>query len=157
MKHSALVGTFCLATLLASSIAQAKTLVFCSEGSPENFYPAVNTTGTSFDANSQIYSRIVDFERGTTKVVPGLAERWDISPDGSQTAIPNHDPRHARIRLVPLDARAGTAEKTVTIQGLKNLSGVVWAADGRGWYVAVQSGTRGACFMSISKDESSRT
>jgi dipeptide transport system substrate-binding protein len=83
MKHSALVGTLCLATLLASSIAQAKTLVFCSEGSPENFYPAVNTTGTSFDANSQIYSRIVDFERGTTKVVPGLAERWDISSDGT--------------------------------------------------------------------------
>jgi len=62
--------------------AQAKTLVFCSEGSPENFYPGVNTTGTSFDANSQIYSRIVDFDRGTTKVVPGLAEKWDISADG---------------------------------------------------------------------------
>ena len=59
--------------------AQAKTLVYCSEGSPENFYPGVNTTGTSFDANSQIYSRIVDFERGGTKVVPGLAEKWDIS------------------------------------------------------------------------------
>ena len=31
--------------------AGAKTLVYCSEGSPENFYPGVNTTGTSFDAN----------------------------------------------------------------------------------------------------------
>ena len=56
--------------------------MFCSEGSPENFYPGVNTTGTSFDANEPIYSRIVDFERGGTKVVPGLAEKWDISPDG---------------------------------------------------------------------------
>ncbi|HTQ83593.1 MAG TPA: ABC transporter substrate-binding protein, partial [Pseudolabrys sp.] len=70
-------------TLLISTPLGAKTLVFCSEGSPENFYPGVNTTGTSFDANSQIYSRIVDFERGTTKVVPGLAEKWDISPDGT--------------------------------------------------------------------------
>jgi dipeptide transport system substrate-binding protein len=68
--------------LAAASAAGAKTLVFCSEGSPENFYPAVNTTGTSFDANSQIYSRIVDFERGATTVVPGLAEKWTISPDG---------------------------------------------------------------------------
>ncbi|MDH4053687.1 MAG: ABC transporter substrate-binding protein, partial [Rubrivivax sp.] len=67
--------------LLMAASAHAKTLVFCSEGSPENFYPGVNTTGTSFDANSQIYGRIVDFERGGTKVVPGLAERWDISPD----------------------------------------------------------------------------
>jgi dipeptide transport system substrate-binding protein len=69
--------------LLASTPLSAKTLVFCSEGSPENFYPGVNTTGTSFDANSQIYSRIVDFERGTTNVVPGLAEKWEISPDGT--------------------------------------------------------------------------
>jgi dipeptide transport system substrate-binding protein len=73
----------CLPAVLAVTPAAAKTLVYCSEGSPENFYPGVNTTGTSFDANSQIYSRIVDFQRGTTNVVPGLAERWDISPDGT--------------------------------------------------------------------------
>ncbi len=67
--------------ILAGASASAKTLVYCSEGSPENFYPAINTTGTSFDANTQIYSRIVDFERGGTAVVPGLAERWDVSAD----------------------------------------------------------------------------
>jgi dipeptide transport system substrate-binding protein len=72
-----------VALAMAATATTAKTLVFCSEGSPENFYPAVNTTGTSFDANSQIYSRIVDFERGGTTVVPGLAERWTISPDGT--------------------------------------------------------------------------
>jgi dipeptide transport system substrate-binding protein len=68
--------------LVMAGEAQAKTLVYCSEGSPENFYPGVNTTGTSFDANTQIYSRIVEFERGGTTVQPGLAEKWDISPDG---------------------------------------------------------------------------
>jgi dipeptide transport system substrate-binding protein len=71
-----------IATLATVTPLSAKTLVFCSEGSPENFYPGINTTGTSFDANSQIYSRMVEFERGGTTVVPGLAERWDISPDG---------------------------------------------------------------------------
>jgi dipeptide transport system substrate-binding protein len=81
-KHRSLLAIAVLA-LLVSTPLSAKTLVFCSEGSPENFYPGVNTTGTSFDANSQIYSRIVDFERGTTKVIPGLAEKWDISPDGT--------------------------------------------------------------------------
>src|SRR6185312_12948156 len=69
--------------LLGSTPLSAKTLVFCSEGSPENFYPGINTTGTSFDANSQIYGRIVDFERGSTKVVPGLAEKWDMTEDGT--------------------------------------------------------------------------
>jgi dipeptide transport system substrate-binding protein len=64
--------------------AAAKTLVFCSEGSPENFYPAINTTGTSFDATTQIYNNLVEFERGGTKVLPGLAESWTISPDGTE-------------------------------------------------------------------------
>ena len=67
--------------LVGSGSAFAKTLVFCSEGSPENFYPGINTTGTSFDANSQIYSRIVDFERGGTKVVPGC-RKVGHPPDG---------------------------------------------------------------------------
>ncbi len=71
-----------LMALTAVAPVAAKTLVFCSEGSPENFYPGINTTGTSFDANEPIYNRIVEFERGGTKVVPGLAERWDISKDG---------------------------------------------------------------------------
>ena len=64
MKRSALFAAVCLPALLAAAGTSAKTLVYCSEGSPENFYPGVNTTGTSFDANSQIYSRIVEFERG---------------------------------------------------------------------------------------------
>ncbi|MES2946811.1 MAG: ABC transporter substrate-binding protein [Pseudomonadota bacterium] len=71
-----------LLALTAVAPASAKTLVFCSEGSPENFYPGINTTGTSFDGNEPIYNRLIDFERGGTKVIPSLAEKWDISADG---------------------------------------------------------------------------
>src|ERR1700750_3347400 len=78
----AFIAALASTALLAGGSLYAKTLGFCSEGSPENFYSGINTTGTSFDANSQIYSRIVDFERGGTKVVPGLAEKWTISADG---------------------------------------------------------------------------
>ena len=60
----------------------AKTLVYCSEGSPENFTPAINTTGTTFDTTRQIYDKLTMFERGSTKVQPGLAESWTVSPDG---------------------------------------------------------------------------
>ena len=80
----ALVLGLALPALLALTPVAAKTLVYCSEGSPENFYPGINTTGTSFDASTQIYSRLVEFERGGTKVVPGLAERWSVSPDGKE-------------------------------------------------------------------------
>ena len=75
------------AALLASSMlvaasANAKTLVYCSEGSPENFTPAMNTTGTSFDAARPVYNKLVEFKPGTTEVQPGLAESWTVSEDG---------------------------------------------------------------------------
>jgi len=79
---SAILCALALPALMALAPASAKTLVYCSEGSPENFYPAINTTGTSFDANEQIYDNLVDFERGGTNVVPNLATKWTISKDG---------------------------------------------------------------------------
>jgi len=82
VKRALLCAVALPALLALSPVVSAKTLVFCSEGSPENFYPGVNTTGTSFDANEPVYNRLVEFEYGGTKVVPGLAEKWDISADG---------------------------------------------------------------------------
>jgi dipeptide transport system substrate-binding protein len=59
------------------------TLVYCSEGSPEGFQPQFFTTGTTFDAVSvPMFNRLVEFEIGTTNIVPALAESWTISPDG---------------------------------------------------------------------------
>lgn len=71
-------------TALSAPAYAAKTLVYCSEGSPENFTPALNTTGTSFDAARPVYNQLVEFERGSTKVVPGLAESWTVSDDGKE-------------------------------------------------------------------------
>ena len=82
MRKTAVLATIALPVLMAMSAASAKTLVYCSEGSPENFYPGINTTGTSFDVTEQIYDNLVNFERGGTKVVPALAEKWSISKDG---------------------------------------------------------------------------
>ncbi|MBO0346871.1 ABC transporter substrate-binding protein [Roseibium limicola] len=69
--------------VIAASGASAKTLVYCSEGSPEGFDTALYTAGTTFDASSKpLYNRLVEFKRGTTEVQPGLAESWDVSEDG---------------------------------------------------------------------------
>jgi dipeptide transport system substrate-binding protein len=84
LTKAALLCVVALPAVLALAPVAAKTLVYCSEGSPENFYPGINTTGTSFDATEQIYDNIVDFERGGTKVVPGLAEKWEVSKDGKE-------------------------------------------------------------------------
>jgi dipeptide transport system substrate-binding protein len=72
----------CLALAPCAALA-ASTLIYCSEGSPEGFDPARYTAGTTFNASSQqLFNRLVEFEIGGTKVVPGLAEKWSISPDG---------------------------------------------------------------------------
>jgi dipeptide transport system substrate-binding protein len=80
-----LLSATALALVLAAGMAsaEAKTLVYCSEGSPENFNPQINTTGISFDASTPIYDGLVAFERGGTKVVPALAESWTVSDDGT--------------------------------------------------------------------------
>jgi dipeptide transport system substrate-binding protein len=79
--------TFLMAGSLAASMAGAaaaqQTLVYCSEGSPEGFDPALYTAGTTFDASSNsVYSRLVEFKTGTTEVLPGLAESYEASEDG---------------------------------------------------------------------------
>ncbi|MEZ5935068.1 MAG: ABC transporter substrate-binding protein [Alphaproteobacteria bacterium] len=82
-KHYAAAGLALTAAALLSTTVQAKTLVYCSEGSPEGFNPSLYTAGTTFDASSKpVYNRLVEFERGATTLVPGLAESWDISDDG---------------------------------------------------------------------------
>ncbi len=61
----------------------ATTLIYCSEGSPEGFDPGRYTAGTTFNASSQpLFNRLVEFETGGTRLVPGLAERWSVSSDG---------------------------------------------------------------------------
>ncbi|TKC78198.1 ABC transporter substrate-binding protein [Trinickia terrae] len=87
LRTTALAGVAAAVSLGAATISHAaipnKTLVYCSEGSPAGFDPGQYTTGTDFTANTfTVYNRLVEFERGGTTVEPGLAEKWDVSPDG---------------------------------------------------------------------------
>ena len=73
------------ASLLLAGAGQAKTLVYCSEGSPEGFDPAPWTSGTTFDAASRtVYDRLIEFKKGSTETEPGLATSWEVSEDGKE-------------------------------------------------------------------------
>ncbi|RUZ46220.1 ABC transporter substrate-binding protein, partial [Mesorhizobium sp. M7A.F.Ca.CA.004.05.2.1] len=80
--------TFAAALLAASvlgGVANAKTLVYCAEASPEGFDPAPYTAGQTFDASSRtVFNRLVEFDHGKTTTSPGLAESWTISDDGKE-------------------------------------------------------------------------
>jgi dipeptide transport system substrate-binding protein len=78
-----LIGATLGLALGTAGVAQAKTLVFCSEGSPEGFNPAFYTAGTTFDASSRtLFNKLAEFKRGTTTIAPALAESWAVSDDG---------------------------------------------------------------------------
>jgi dipeptide transport system substrate-binding protein len=73
-----------LAVLSGTATAEAKTLVFCSEGNPESLNPQTMTTTTGISAGRLFFNNLVEFAPGTTEIVPALAESWDISADGAQ-------------------------------------------------------------------------
>src|SRR6056297_3884197 len=84
MKFRHLLATTGIVAAFAATSTAAQTLVYCSEGAPEGFDPALYTSGTTFDASSHtIYNQLVEFETGTTNVIPGLAESWEVSDDGT--------------------------------------------------------------------------
>ncbi|MDT8421755.1 MAG: ABC transporter substrate-binding protein [Desulfuromonadales bacterium] len=83
MKKMLTRSLLVLVMLSIAGFAQAKTLVYCSEGSPEGFNPVFYTAGTTFDATAKnVFEGLTHFVRGTTEIEPGMAESWDVSADG---------------------------------------------------------------------------
>ncbi|UDM15551.1 ABC transporter substrate-binding protein [Vogesella sp. XCS3] len=72
-------------TAAATAAHAAGTLIYCSEASPEGFDSAQYTGGSTFDAAGHaMFNRLVEFEKGSTKTIPGLAESWSVSADGKE-------------------------------------------------------------------------
>ena len=134
------LGLSLVAMTVAASV-QAKTLVYCSEGSPEGFNPQLFTSGTTYDASSvPIYNRLVEFKTGTTEVIPGLAEKWDVSEDGKTYTFhlrkgvkwqDNKDFKPTR-ELVPTTwCSPSTARKMTKIRTIKSLAAAM--STSKGW------------------------
>jgi dipeptide transport system substrate-binding protein len=90
----------CLA-VAGEATAQVKTLVFCSNESPDGFNPQLSLRQATFDASSrQIYDRLVTYHPGNPEIAPSLATSWEISEDGLKYEfrlrpdVPFHKVRH---------------------------------------------------------------
>jgi dipeptide transport system substrate-binding protein len=81
--HRVSFGALALALVLAGPAA-AKTLVFCSEGSPESLNPQTMTTTTGISAGRPFFNSLVEFVPGSTEIVPSLAESLTISDDATE-------------------------------------------------------------------------
>lgn len=82
-----LVLTLIVALFSFSALAQDEgeyggTFIFGRGGDSVGLDPIQVTDGESFKVTQQIYDTVVMYKPGTTEVIPGLAEEWDVSDDG---------------------------------------------------------------------------
>ena len=66
-------------------------------------------------------------ELARTAWTPSILGDWALSADGAEVAMPNHDPRQARILLIGLDASPDDTPATRELQvpGLGGLIGLI--------------------------------
>jgi dipeptide transport system substrate-binding protein len=77
-----------LGSILADAAHAAQTLTVCSDASPDGFDPTQSVAAATADAVGRtVFDQLLAVRRGTTDVVPALAERWDISKDGLQYVL----------------------------------------------------------------------
>lgn len=83
MRRLAAISALVLSQVAAPSYAGA--LTYCVESSPEGFDMAQYETSGTFDAAGvPLYSQLVEMAPGSSRLVPGVAESWQISADGLQ-------------------------------------------------------------------------
>ena len=70
--------------LLAAGPALAQsTFIFGGQGEPVDLDTAIITDGISSRITRQIYEGLTKYKGATTEVIPALAEKWQVSPDGT--------------------------------------------------------------------------
>jgi peptide/nickel transport system substrate-binding protein len=77
-----LLALVCAGTALAETPKKGGTLVFGRGGDSVGLDPAYETDGNSFQVCDNIFEALVFYADETTALEPGLAESWDIAPDG---------------------------------------------------------------------------
>lgn len=67
------------------SSLSAKSIIYCSEGSPEGFNPQMVTSGVTVDATSnQLYDRLITFKSKDKDIAPSIAKSWHLTKDGKK-------------------------------------------------------------------------
>jgi len=83
MRFTLLAAVSAVVLCTAPALALAKPLTVCTEASPDGFdvvqFNSLVTTNASADV---IFDRLVAFDEASRKVVPELADKWEISADG---------------------------------------------------------------------------
>jgi cationic peptide transport system substrate-binding protein len=62
-----------------------RSIIYCSEGSPETFNPQLSTSGTTTDASAkQLYNTLIVYRGKKNTLGPSLAKSWHVTRDGKK-------------------------------------------------------------------------
>ncbi len=62
-----------------------RSIIYCSEGSPESFNPQLSTSGTTSDASSKLlYNSLIVYKGKNNTLGPSLAKSWHVTRDGKK-------------------------------------------------------------------------
>ncbi len=100
-----LLGLFMAAAL--ASQAKASSLVIDTSSDPKTFNDIVATETSSSAVTSFLFEGLTTSDPFTLKVIPNLAERWEVSPDGLQWVF------HLRPNVKFFDGKPFTADDVV--------------------------------------------
>jgi peptide/nickel transport system substrate-binding protein len=65
--------------------------VFAGAGDPTSLDPSLASDGETFRVTRQVFETLLTHERGGSKIVGGLAEKWDNSEDGTEWSFTLRD------------------------------------------------------------------
>ncbi len=62
-----------------------RSIIYCSEGSPQSFNPQLSTSGTTSDATSKLlYNTLIVFKGENNILAPSIAKSWHVTRDGKK-------------------------------------------------------------------------
>lgn len=72
---------FAASVFAGNTSVSSKPIVYCTEASPEGFDPGLWDSASTSNVTNQMFQGLVMFKRGTTEIVPQLAQSWIFSSD----------------------------------------------------------------------------
>lgn len=150
------VVAFGCAMALGATGAMAKDFVYCSEGAPEGFDPALYTTNSTWDASAMtVYDGLTRFKRGTSDVEPALAESWEVSDDNLEYTF--HLRKGVTFHTTPdfTPTRAFNADDVIFTYQRQMAKDGPWAEYGRtsGWQMFDAMGMSNAISQVVKLDD----
>lgn len=83
----AILVSACTDSTELSKLAE-ESIIYCSEGTPENFNPQLILSSTSSDVTTnQVYDKLLTFNDKTNTLVPSLAKSWHVTRDGKKVTF----------------------------------------------------------------------